>query len=66
MRPVSISVDLTITDQSEPPPEAHQQFVMAGGRQVRDLSFPAIPPAGHSQITVAAGGRTLICDVPQR
>ena len=64
--PARISVDLTITDESEPPPEAHRQFVMPGGRQSKDVTFPAIPHAGYPQITVTSGRRTLICDVPER
>ncbi len=64
--PADISVDLTITDQSEPPPEAHRQFVMPAGRQTRDVTFPAVPHAGYPQITVTSGQRTLICDVPKR
>jgi hypothetical protein len=63
--PATISVDLSIDDQSEPPPEAHQQFVMAGGRQTNELRFPAIPHAGYPQITVTSGQRTLICDAPE-
>lgn len=63
--PADISVDLTITDQSEPPPEAHKQFSMPSGKQSEDLKFGAVPHAGYPQITVVAGGRTLICDAPQ-
>jgi hypothetical protein len=64
--PANISVDLTINDQSEPPPEAHRQFRMPAGRQTRDVTFPVVPHAGFPQITVTAGQRTLICDVPKR
>jgi hypothetical protein len=63
--PANISVDLTIDDQSEPPSEAHHQFVMAGGRHTKDLKFPAVPHAGYPQITVTSGQRVLICDVPE-
>jgi hypothetical protein len=62
--PANVIVDLTITDESEPPPEAHQQFTMAAGRQANDLRFPAIPHAGYPQITVMTGQRTLVCDAP--
>lgn len=62
--PADVSVDLTMTDQSEPPPEAHRQFVMKAGRQAEDVRFPVIPHAGFPQITVVSGGRTMICDVP--
>lgn len=63
--PANISVDLLITDQSEPPPEAHHQVTMPGGQQAKDVRFPAIPHAGYPQITVTAGQRTLICDAPE-
>lgn len=64
--PATVSVDLTITDQSEPPPEAHQQFTMAKGQRVRNLRFPAIPRAGYPQITVTAGQGALTCEAPKR
>jgi hypothetical protein len=65
--PATVSVDLTITDESEPPPEAHQQFTMAQGKKVRDLHFPAIPRAGYPQITVTAAQRTMTCEAaPER
>jgi hypothetical protein len=63
--PATISVDLTIKDQSEPPPEAHKQFAMAQGRRVNTLHFPAIPHAGYPQITVVSGQGTLTCDAPE-
>ncbi|GAB2861255.1 hypothetical protein GCM10027176_74200 [Actinoallomurus bryophytorum] len=58
----AVSVDLTITNESEPPPEAHQQFTMAKGQRVRNLHFPAIPHAGYPQITVTAGQQTMTCE----
>jgi hypothetical protein len=64
--PATVSVDLTITDESEPPPDAHRQFTLAQGQRVRTLRFPAIPHAGYPQITVTAGQDTKTCDVPQR
>jgi hypothetical protein len=60
--PANISVDLSMADQSEPPPEAHQQFTVTKGQQVKDLKFPAIPHAGYPQVTVTSGQKTLICD----
>lgn len=60
--PANITVDLLMTDHSEPPREAHQQFTLAQGQQTKDLRFPAIPHAGFPQITVTAGGKTLTCD----
>jgi hypothetical protein len=62
----TVSVDLTITDESEPPPEAHQQFTLAQGKRVRDLRFPAIPHAGYPQITVTAGQQTMTCEAPAK
>jgi hypothetical protein len=62
--PADITVDLTIEDESEPPPEAHKQLTMAAGKQAKDLRFPAIPHAGYPQITVTTGQRTLVCDAP--
>lgn len=62
----TISVDLTITDESEPPPEAHQQFTMAQGQRVRSLHFPAIPHVGYPQITVTSGQRTMTCDAASK
>lgn len=65
--PATISVDLTITDESEPPPEAHQQFTLAQGQRVRSLRFPAIPRVGYPQITVTSGSRTMTCEAaPKR
>jgi hypothetical protein len=63
----TISVDLTITDESEPPPEAHQQFTLAKGQRGHNLHFPAIPHAGYPQVTVTAGQQTLTCEAaPKR
>jgi hypothetical protein len=65
--PATISVDLTITDETEPPPEAHQQFTLAQGQRVRGLRFPAIPHAGYPQVTATSGQRTMTCEAaPQR
>ncbi|MCO5969840.1 hypothetical protein [Actinoallomurus soli] len=60
--PANVSVDLLMTDHSEPPPEAHKQFTLAQGQQTKDLRFPAIPHAGYAQITVTSGSKTLTCD----
>lgn len=62
--PATVSVDLTITDQSEPPPEAHRQFTLAAGKRERSLRFPAIPHAGYPQITVTTGQTTKTCEAP--
>lgn len=64
--PATVSADLTITDESEPPPEAHKQFTEAAGQRTHTLHFPAIPHAGYPQITVKAGQQTLTCDAPER
>lgn len=64
--PATVSVDLTITDQSEPPPEAHHQFTLARGKRARTLHFPAIPHAGYPEITVTAGQSTKTCEAPER
>jgi hypothetical protein len=65
--PVTISVDMTITDESEPPPEAHQQFTLTQGQRVRSLHFPAIPHAGYPQITATSGQQTMTCEAaPKR
>lgn len=63
--PATVSVDLTVTDASEPPPEAHASFTMAAGRNSHTVSFPAIPHAGFPQVTVTAGQKSQICDVPR-
>ncbi|GAA4609789.1 hypothetical protein GCM10023195_39750 [Actinoallomurus liliacearum] len=60
--PANISVDLSMTDKSEPPPEAHKQFTMAQGTQTKDLRFPAITHAGYPQVTVTSGSKTQTCD----
>jgi hypothetical protein len=60
--PATISVDLTISDESEPPPEAHEQFTLAQGQKVHSLRFPAIPHAGYPQITATSGQKTMTCD----
>lgn len=62
----TVSVDLTITDESEPPPEAHKQFTLAKGQRVRNLRFPAIPHAGYPQITVTAGQQTMTCEAVRK
>lgn len=64
--PATVSVDVTISDQSEPPPEAHRQFTLARGARARTLRFPAIPHAGFPQITVATGQSTKTCEAPRR
>lgn len=63
--PATVSVDLTITDQSEPPPEAHRQFTLAEGKRARSLHFPAIPHAGYPQVTVTSGQNTKTCEAPE-
>ncbi len=60
--PATISVDLTISDESEPPPEAHKSFTLAAGQHSKDVTFPAVPHAGYPQITVTSGQTTLNCD----
>ncbi|MDN3354898.1 hypothetical protein [Actinomadura sp. DC4] len=60
--PAAVSVDLTITDESEPPPEAHKQFTLAQGQRVRSLHFPAIPHAGYPQITATSGQQAKTCE----
>ena len=60
--PANISVDLTISDESEPPPEAHKAFTLALGQHSKDVTFPAVPHAGYPQITVTSGQTTLNCD----
>jgi hypothetical protein len=62
----TVSVDLTITDESEPPPEAHQQFTLAKGQRVHSLRFPAVPHSGYPQITVTAGQQTMTCEAPPK
>jgi hypothetical protein len=62
--PATVSVDLTITDQSEPPPEAHQQFTLAQGKKAKDLRFPAVPHAGFPQVTVTTGQTSKTCEAP--
>jgi hypothetical protein len=63
--PAKIAVDLTMTDESEPSPEAHKQFVMAGGAKAHEVSFPPIPRSGFPQITVESGGQSKTCDAPK-
>ena len=60
--PANVSVDLTISDESEPPPEAHKAFTLASGQHSKDVTFPAIPHVGYPQITVTSGQTTLNCD----
>ncbi len=64
--PANISVDLTIGDESEPPPEAHKAFTIASGQHAKDVTFPAVPHAGYPQITVTSGQTTLNCDAAAR
>jgi len=64
--PATVSVDMTITDESEPPPEAHRQFTLAQGKRARTLRFPAISRAGYPQVTVTAGQQTMTCEAAPR
>lgn len=64
--PATVSVDLTIMDQSEPPPDAHRSITIPAGGRTKEITFPAVPHAGYPQITVTAGGRTVTCDAAER